>query len=646
MHVALPEVDGRILTRAISFKGEAQLRSGDAMPHRHLPAGAGPHRLRRRRSPPPGRVCARRRPAERRVALILANYPNRDGRIANGVGLDTPAGTAGSADGHGGGRLSAGGAAAGRRRADRRGCWPARPMRAPSASGGPRNSALAAYRALSCRACRRRCPRASRGALGAAGERSLLRAGGFRPAAPSLRQRRRRRSSRRAATTSIPTSTYHDPTSSRRTAISPSTPGCAQDFGAHAIIHLGKHGNLEWLPGKATGAVGRLLSGGRAGAAAAALSLHRQRSRRGHPGQAPHRGGHHRSSDAAADPRRDLWPARAISKRWSTNITRRPASIRRALRPRCASRSSSSRAAAGSTRDCGIAAADDASAALRQARRPSLRAEGSCRSATACMSSAPRRRAQQLTDLLVALTRVPRGVGEGARCLADPRPGARSRLGDGFDPLDCDLAASLDRPAARASCRTSAPTPGAPPATRSSGSKLLARQLVGRRGHRPMPAWQRDASPCSISSPTDLRPRVAACGTAEIAGLLRGLDGRFVAPGPSGAPTRGRLEVLPTGPQFLFGRHPRRADAGRLAARLEIGRRCCSSAISRTTAPGREPWRSRAWGTSNMRTGGDDIAQALALIGVKPGLGRRRVRPRHRLRDPAAGRCSAGRAST
>ncbi|EPN13323.1 cobaltochelatase subunit CobN, partial [Pseudomonas syringae pv. actinidiae ICMP 19070] len=31
--------------------------------------------------------------ADKRVALILANYPTRDGRIGNGVGLDTPAAT-------------------------------------------------------------------------------------------------------------------------------------------------------------------------------------------------------------------------------------------------------------------------------------------------------------------------------------------------------------------------------------------------------------------------------------------------------------------------------------------------------------------------------------------------------------------------
>src|ERR671914_443395 len=40
------------------------------------------------------RVRLRHAPAkERRIAIILANYPNRDGRIGNGVGYDTPAST-------------------------------------------------------------------------------------------------------------------------------------------------------------------------------------------------------------------------------------------------------------------------------------------------------------------------------------------------------------------------------------------------------------------------------------------------------------------------------------------------------------------------------------------------------------------------
>ncbi|MCC0030006.1 MAG: cobaltochelatase subunit CobN [Brucellaceae bacterium] len=48
-----------------------------------------------------------------------------------------------------------------------------------------------------------------------------------------------------------------------------------------------------------------------------------------------------------------------------------------------------------------------------------------------------------------------------------------------------------------------------------------------------------------------IAPSVDACGEAEIAGLMTGLAGRFVAPGPSGAPTRGRTDVLPTGRNFF-----------------------------------------------------------------------------------------------
>src|SRR3546814_13750391 len=47
-----------------------------------------------------------------------------------------------------------------------------------------------------------------------------------------------------------------------------------------------------------------------------------------------------------------------------------------------------------------------------------------------------------------------------------------------------------------------------------------------------------------------LRPAVLSCGHEEMQNLLRGLDGRFVPPGPSGAPTRGRSDVLPTGRNF------------------------------------------------------------------------------------------------
>ncbi len=114
-----------------------------------------------------------------------------------------------------------------------------------------------------------------------------------------------------------------------------------------------------------------------------------------------------------------------------------------------------------------------------------------------------------------------------------------------------------------------------------------------------------------------LRPAIDACGGAEMTALLQGLEGRFVRPGPSGAPTRGRPDVLPTGRNFFAVDvravpTPSAWRIGSLAAeRLiesywqEAGEWPRAIALS-------------AWGTANMRTGGDDVAQALALIGARP----------------------------
>ena len=103
----------------------------------------------------------------------------------------------------------------------------------------------------------------------------------------------------------------------------------------------------------------------------------------------------------------------------------------------------------------------------------------------------------------------------------------------------------------------------------------------------------------------------------EIDGLLRALDGRFVEPGPGGAPSRGRLDVLPTG-RNLFTVDPR-AVPTRTA--WEIGSRTAAEVMTRHAQDHGE-WPRRIvidlWGSASMRTGGDDLAQALALLGVRP----------------------------
>ena len=111
--------------------------------------------------------------------------------------------------------------------------------------------------------------------------------------------------------------------------------------------------------------------------------------------------------------------------------------------------------------------------------------------------------------------------------------------------------------------------------------------------------------------------RVAACGAAESLGLLRALGGRFVQPGPAGAPARGRLDVLPTG-RNLYAIDPRSAPTRNA---WEIGRRAAEE-ICKRYAQDHGDWPKRIvldlWGSTTMRTGGDDLAQAFALIGCRP----------------------------
>ncbi len=111
--------------------------------------------------------------------------------------------------------------------------------------------------------------------------------------------------------------------------------------------------------------------------------------------------------------------------------------------------------------------------------------------------------------------------------------------------------------------------------------------------------------------------RVAASGAAESLGLLRALGGRFVPAGPAGAPARGRLDVLPTG-RNLYTIDPRSAPTRNA---WEIGRRAAEEILKRYAQDHGE-WPKRIvldlWGSATMRTGGDDFAQAFALIGCRP----------------------------
>ncbi|MFI8447536.1 cobaltochelatase subunit CobN [Streptomyces erythrochromogenes] len=111
-------------------------------------------------------------------------------------------------------------------------------------------------------------------------------------------------------------------------------------------------------------------------------------------------------------------------------------------------------------------------------------------------------------------------------------------------------------------------------------------------------------------------PRLAGT-TDEIAHVVAALDGRFVPAGPSGSPLRGLVNVLPTGRNF-YSVDPK-AVPSRLA--WETGQALADSLLTRYRADNGE-WPASVglslWGTSAMRTAGDDVAEVLALLGVRP----------------------------
>jgi cobaltochelatase CobN len=103
----------------------------------------------------------------------------------------------------------------------------------------------------------------------------------------------------------------------------------------------------------------------------------------------------------------------------------------------------------------------------------------------------------------------------------------------------------------------------------------------------------------------------------EIDNLLRGLAGGYVPAGPSGAPTRGMAHILPTGRNF-YSVDPRGLPS---QAAWQVGSQLANEMLARhrkETGQYPESVSISVWGTSAMRTHGDDIAEILALLGVRP----------------------------
>lgn len=617
MNVALPEVDGRIIARAISFKGEARYDEATE-------CSIATHHARADRVEFTARLAAnwarlRRTPArDRRIAIVLANYPNKDGRLANGVGLDTPAATlhalhllrdAGYVTGDLPdkpqdlmNRLLAGPTNWLTDRAARDGgevlpldiysqhfsALPWDNKEQMTTRWGPPNSDpfILAEKPL---------PEASAPIAGAGFALSIHRFGnvviGLQPA---------------RGYNIDPTETYHSPDLVPPHNYLAFYIWLREHWGAHAIVHMGKHGNLEWLPGKAVAlsatcwpevALGPLPhiypfivndpgEGTQAKRRAQAVIIDHLTP----PLTRAETYGPLRELEALVD---EYYEAAGVDARRIAHLRREILSLGQAT---------------GIDRDAGLSGLDpDADLTRLDAFLCDLK-EAQIRDGLHIFGQSPAGRQER--DLALALARVPRGAGKGGdasllRALA-------ADLALEFDPLGPDPAKAWTglRPAALAQIATDV--------WRTAGDtierlEILSQHLADGVASAPGPQSQTVLEQLT----TQLRPSIAACGPAEGQAFLEALDGRAILPGPSGAPSRGRPDVLPTGRNF----YSVDSRAVPTPTAWALGWHSATLLIEQFVQDNGDWPRAMlvtAWGTANMRTGGDDIAQALALMGVKP----------------------------
>ncbi|WP_421695193.1 cobaltochelatase subunit CobN [Aestuariivirga sp.] len=605
MNVVLPEQDGRIMSRAISFKADSQWHAGThcrivtyrpVLDRVEFVAELAARWAALRRTPA----------AERKIAIVLANYPNKDGRIANGVGYDTPASTVAILQA----MQEAGYAvedfpASGNGIIEdlQRGVTNAR-LPSPSRPGLSRASfSLADYMHHfnllpdSLRAqiiARWGTPSSDPFFSGVAFHLPVRLYGN---AAAAIQPAR--------GYNIDPKSTYHDP------ALLPPHGYLAfyfwlrHQFGAHAVIHNGKHGNLEWLPGKANALTAECLPEVALGPLPQLYPFIVNDP--GEGTQAKRRTGaviidHLTPPLTRAETYGPLKDLEALVDEYylASGLDRRR---RDSLRKDILDLTRSTRLDI----DAGFSGDDDQDLQRLDAYLCDLK-EAQIRDGLHILGSSPEGRLE--TDLLVALTRVQRGLGEGGdqsliRALADD-------FGfGGFDPLICEMAAPWAGP------RPEALTSTDPWRTNGDTVERLEAFAAALLEDTPCPDGFTATRAVLANIGSHIRPTLRQCGPNEIASLLKGLEGRFVAPGSSGAPTRGRLDVLPTGRNFysLDNRTVPTPTA------WTLGQKSAEDLLLRHFQDfGRYPAALglSAWGTSNMRTGGDDIAQALALIGAKP----------------------------
>jgi cobaltochelatase CobN len=609
MNVVLPEVDGRIITRAVSFKAvqtqNAALQTDVVVyePERsriNFVADLAAKWVQLRHMPT----------SDRKVALILANYPNRDGRLANGVGLDTPASCleilkALRDQGYDVGELPETSDDLIR-------------LLIAGVTNDPECLDLRLVRqSLSHESYQTHFQKLSEPVQSGIQNRwgipsetqdypiAGLQFGnvfvGIQPARGYDRD---------------PTLNYHAPD------LEPTHNYLAfyhwvnAQFGAHAVVHVGKHGNMEWLPGKSVA-----LSADCYPEAVFGPMPHFYPFIVNDPGegsQAKRRSqavilDHLTPPMTRAELYGSLHQLEGLIDEYYEAQTLDPARVG-LIRDRLTQliRQENLHKELGIATElsdeaitAALSTADGYLCELKEAQiRDGLHIFGQCPAG------------RQLRDLVVAIARNPN-----AQRLGLTRAIAVDWQLD-FDPLTADLGEKLEPPHPNLhACRIIG---DAVEILETYAADLVESLILGKatpglaigEQTRQELDWVRDR----------LLPALYQTDQ-EITNLLRGLDGHYIPSGASGAPTRGRPEVLPTGRNFYS------VDIRAIPTETawDLGRKAAEVLVERYTQEHGEYPKTLGlsiWGTSTMRTGGDDLAEALALLGVQPvwdGVSRRVV---------------------
>ena len=230
---------------------------------------------------------------------------------------------------------------------------------------------------------------------------------------------------------------------------------------------------------------------------------------------------------------------------------------------------------------------------------------------------------EQLTGLLCALSRLDNDS------VPSLRGSLAKALGLDYAGLLTDLSLPLDSPVPEVLAQIDPDTPAWTRGDVIERLELLCRKAydeLQKRGFQPdeVPALVAQLLGCADAQTQRVLTHAAKTvypalmrTTDEIGNLIRGLSGHFVPAGPSGAPTRGMANVLPTGRNF-YSVDPKAIPS---PAAWEMGMGLSKGLLEKYLAEeGAYPEMVGlvVWGTSAMRTHGDDIAQILHLLGVRP----------------------------